>query len=79
MRCYNGCPDKELQAWIDDRQKPIDEGKKMGVWITWFPIEQKYAACRQFDQPGGYADLSGFHSHPQQALDEAKTKLKELA
>ena len=67
MRCYNGCPDDELQAWIDSRQSAKDEARKLGMHIVWFPIEEKWMA---FDlEP--HRERSGFHDHPRQALNEA--------
>jgi hypothetical protein len=72
MRCYNGCPDDELQAIIDEREAAHREGRRLGIVITWFPVEERWAASRSIDAPGGYKSLSGFHSHPRQALEEAK-------
>lgn len=45
MRCYDGCPDSELQAWIDAR---IDARKRLAAvnpraHITYFPYEAMYS------------------------------------
>lgn len=74
MRCYNGCPDKELQALIDARQAAHDEARKLGIHICWFPVEERYYASTALDN-GPYRDLSGPHHHPRDALEEAKTRL----
>lgn len=39
MRCYNGCPDAELQAWLDSQEalrRELSE-KRPGARATWFP------------------------------------------
>ena len=46
MRLYNGCPDDELKAIWDSRKKARDRARELGYCITWFPIEEKYAAAK---------------------------------
>lgn len=75
MRCYNGCPDKELQALIDSRQAAKDEAKRLGIQLTWFPVEEKWAACTSMDNDEPYRELSGYCTTIYQALEEAKGNL----
>lgn len=44
MRCYNGCPDSELAAWIRRNEDAIVElGRRIpGARCTYFPMEGKY-------------------------------------
>jgi hypothetical protein len=42
MRCYNGCPDEELQAIIDDEAKATRQLTKRGIHATYFPMEGKW-------------------------------------
>ena len=44
MRCYNGCPDSELQALIDHRKALKDEAKSLGYRLTWYPSEERWGA-----------------------------------
>ena len=46
MRCYNGCPDKELQAIIDDSELAKRELEALGLRATWFPMEQGWVVFR---------------------------------
>lgn len=73
MRCYNGCPDDELQAVIDAKRAAFDEAKRLGINITYFPMEGQYMAFRDIEQ------VSGFHDHPRGALEEAKEKSHDQA
>lgn len=49
MRCYNGCPDDELAAIWKSRADARAEARRLGYCITWFPVEEKYAAARLSD------------------------------
>jgi hypothetical protein len=44
MRCYNGCPDAELQALIDSEQSIRAQALKEGINLTYFPGEEKWGA-----------------------------------
>lgn len=44
MRCYNGCPDRELQELLDSREAVKAEARAEGFLLTWFPVEEKYGA-----------------------------------
>lgn len=55
MRCYNGCPDSELQSVIDAN---IDAGKRLievGASVTYFPAEGKWLVFR------GNKPIGDFH------------------
>lgn len=49
MRCYNGCPDDELAAVWKSRDDAKAEAKRLGYVITYFPVEERYAASRLGD------------------------------
>lgn len=72
MRLYNGCPDSELKAIWDDRDAAKKEARELGILLTWFPMEAKWAACRSGESDKPYESLGGFHSHIRDALNEAK-------
>lgn len=42
MRCYDGCPDKELQAVIDDNKAAREALAGMGVRAVYFPGEEMF-------------------------------------
>lgn len=44
MRLYNGCPDSELQAKLDDDKLAGNQLAKIGLRATYFPMEQKWMA-----------------------------------
>jgi hypothetical protein len=46
MRCYNGCPDDELAAILKSQADAHSRARELGYCITWFPVEQKYAAAK---------------------------------
>ena len=46
MRCYNGAPDKELQALMDDSERAGKELEALGLHATWFPMEQGWVVFR---------------------------------
>lgn len=41
MRCYDGAPDKNLQALLDDSKLAHKQLKSLGLTATYFPVEQK--------------------------------------
>lgn len=65
MRCYNGQPDKELQALLDEEHAVLTRAEKEKVQLTYFPAEEGWIAFRSFKP------VSGFHSTPRPALEEA--------
>ena len=44
MRCYDGCPDAELQAKLDDEADAAQELAKSGIRVVYFPMEGKWMA-----------------------------------
>ncbi len=42
MRCYDGCPDKELQAVLDAASNAHAELRTKGLRATYFPMEGKW-------------------------------------
>lgn len=76
MRCYNGCPDKALQAVLDsaaDVRKELERiGKEIdgvGCRATWFPMEEKFMVFKGLDPITGFCD--NLHA----ALRETKSAL----
>lgn len=51
MRCYNGCPDTELQALIDDNARIRAAAEVRGFHITWFPMGEFYQAFDSNHRP----------------------------
>lgn len=49
MRLYNGCPDSQLKAIWDSRERANREARDLGYCITYFPMEAKYGAARLSD------------------------------
>lgn len=49
MRCYNGCPDKELQALLDSKEKAHKDLSKIGCRATYFPMEGKWLVFKGLD------------------------------
>lgn len=39
MRCYNGCPDSELQAHLDEQTRLHKVLERLGARATYFPAE----------------------------------------
>lgn len=37
MRCYNGCPDSELKAFLDKQARLRAEIEKLGYSVSYFP------------------------------------------
>lgn len=48
MRCYDGCPDSELQALIDAKIKARKEIESLGYTVTYFPMEDKWMAFKNY-------------------------------
>jgi len=65
MRCYDGCPDKELQAIIDDCALARKQLADAGLTVTYFPMEGKWRVFRNYTATGG------FHDTLRQAADAA--------
>lgn len=63
MRCYNGCPDKELQALIDDCALAAKQLDAVGARATYFPVEERWMVFRD------YLQISEFHHTIRQAAD----------
>lgn len=56
MRCYNGCPDSELQALIDRDVKAQKDLAKFGARATYFPMEQKWQVFKDHRMVGKFQD-----------------------
>lgn len=65
MRCYNGCPDKELQALIDDMKLASKELAAIGARATYFPMEHKWMVFSDNKA------ITGFHDTKRQAANAA--------
>lgn len=48
MRCYNGCPDKELQAVLDDNAAAEIELAVFGARATYFPMEERWMVFKDY-------------------------------
>lgn len=72
MRCYNGQPDKDLQALLDDLRKAGEELAAVGLRATYFPMEGKWMVFDKNHRP-----IDGFHSSKRDAADAAMRILKE--
>ena len=71
MRCYNGCPDKELQALLDESARIDKELAAVGARATYFPMEERWIIFR------GNEMLTDFHSSKFAAATIAISKMKE--
>lgn len=56
MRCYNGCPDSQLQAYLDNQKRLHKELAKLGATATYFPEEQKWMVFKN------HKAVTTFHS-----------------
>ncbi|HEY6020840.1 MAG TPA: hypothetical protein VIY48_13360 [Candidatus Paceibacterota bacterium] len=63
MRCYNGCPDKELQAVLDDNALASKELAAIGARATYFPMEEKWMVFKDCEP------ISKFHDTKRQAAN----------
>lgn len=75
MRCYNGCPDSELKAVLDSQAKAHARARELGYRITWFPVEERYAAARLSD----WAEVGPFCHTVEQCLVHVEEHAKETA
>lgn len=48
MRCYNGCPDDELQALINERARVKAAIVAAGYTVTYFPEGEFYSAFKDY-------------------------------
>lgn len=65
MRCYNGCPDSELQAFLDDQALATKELAAIGARATYFPMEQKWMVFKDYEA------ITEFHNTKRQAANAA--------
>lgn len=67
MRCYDGCPDDELQAILNRQSKLLHELQKLDseASVTYFPMEQRWQA-HIWGNP-----ISGMHIDKADAIQEA--------
>jgi len=65
MRCYNGCPDSELQALLDDAKKAGEELAKKGMRAVYFPAEGAWMVFKNL------APVTDFHYSKRSAADTA--------
>lgn len=72
MKCYNGCPDKELQAILDDQANAQKELSKMDLHATYFPMEKRYMVFTE-----NFKSDFVFHTSIREALDYNKGKINE--
>lgn len=63
MRCFNGCPDSSLQAWLDEQSKQHQRLIPYGARATYFPVEESWMVFQ------GYQPVTGFHSSLRGAVD----------
>lgn len=72
FKLYNGCPNRELQDHLDAQAATRKEAASLGIYLCWFPVEERYAASTSLDSGLPYRSLGGFHHTLQSALEEAK-------
>lgn len=72
MRCYDGCPDSELQALIDRDKSLLKTIRKIEpeAHCTYFHRDEQWQV-HKWGNP-----LSGFHRNKLVALQEALTNLQ---
>lgn len=71
-RCYNGCPDDELQGLIDDQKAAHAEARERGLILTYFPMEAAWLAAHYLSQIENHLGLS----HPTGA--SLRERLEEM-
>lgn len=54
MRCYNGCPDDELQALLDDAKRAEQELAAAGMRAVYFPSEGAWMVFRDLTAVTGF-------------------------
>jgi hypothetical protein len=80
MRCYNGCPDDQLAAIWDSRDKARAALKRADpkAWCTYFPIENMYS-CARWLEDGSFQDLTpDFYTTVEGACEAAIKRIHEL-
>ena len=72
LKLYNGCPNDELQAIWDSRDRARAELRKVdsNAWCTYFPLEGMYS-CSRWDEDGKFEELTEFHSSVEDACAAA--------
>lgn len=70
MRCYNGCPDSQLQAHLNLQAELRKQITELGFSVTWFPSGEFYQAFKD------YRIASKEHSSLTAVLHELKGKLQ---
>lgn len=86
MRCYNGCPDDELQSLFDSREEARAKLKKADpkAWCTYFPMEAMYMCSRWIPHPTNkdqqrFQSLTDeFHPSVESACAVAIERINEL-
>jgi len=63
-RIYNGCPDSETQAWLDDKEQAKQKLSDAGFTVSFFPMEQKWMGFKD------YRSVSKFHDTIQGVVEE---------
>lgn len=71
MRCYDGCPDEELQAVLDAKFEAHKQLADAGLRATYFPMEGQWMV---FDT--GFNPVTGFCDSVLEAADTALAKVK---
>lgn len=46
MRCYDGCPDRQFQEYLDSRERALESLKAAGFTICYFPMEQAWCGFK---------------------------------
>lgn len=65
MRCYNGAPDSELQAFLDDSELASQQLAAVGMRATYFPMEGQWMVFR------GLHAVTGFYPTKRGAANAA--------
>lgn len=73
MRLYNGCPDDELKAIWDHRDRLKAEARRLGYLLTWYPAEWKWGAGYGSGRPKAYQPIGPLCS----SIDEAMRYIRE--
>jgi len=68
MRCYNGCPDSELQALIDDNTLATKQLATIGAHAIYFPMESAWMVFKDNEA------ITEFHSTKRSAANAALRK-----
>ena len=71
MRCYDGCPDSEYQAHLDDEAKASEELSKIGARATYFPMEGMWMVFKD------YKAISGFYPSKRAAASAVLSSIHE--